>query len=140
MAKGRGNARQFKMEMDAMVADFFSETVPNAIDDLALEVRQAAEDNSRRRLDSKPGEPNVADGWFAAPYLVDQDWPPQQGGEAESRAMLSRAKPGDPRFVYNSVYYAYFHEKGYYDRSAGARPKWMLKDALTLIGSREVRL
>lgn len=137
---GRGNAAKFKADMDAMVTDFFANAVDPAVDKIVLGVRQAAEDNSRRRLGSKPGEPNVADGWFAAPYLPDQGWPPMQGGETESRAMLAKAKPGDSRFVFNSVFYAYFHEKGYYGREGGASAKWMLRDALVAVGDREVRL
>lgn len=140
MARGRGNAAQFKADMDAMVTDFFEKAVDPAVDQIVLDVRQAAEENSRRRLESKPGEPNIADGWFAAPFLPSQGWPPDQGGEAESKAMLARSKPGDPRFVYNTVFYAYFHEKGYYDKSGGAAPKWMLRDALVQVGNREVRL
>lgn len=136
----RGNAARFKADLDSMVTDFFEKAVDPAVDKIVLDVRQAAEDNSRRRMESKPGEPNIADGWFAAPFLPDQSWPPDQGGDSESRTLLAKAKPGDSRFVYNTVFYAYFHEKGFYEKSGGAAPKWMLRDALVQVGNREVRL
>lgn len=137
MAGGRGNAAKFKADLDRMVDDWGRNVVNPAVAEIVLDVRDAAEDNTRRRLGTVPGAPDMADGWFAGPVLIDQTWPPEQGGtRAESEQRVARMRPGEPLYVYNSAFYAYFHEKGYEKGPA----RWMLRDALEQVGSREVKV
>lgn len=129
MAGGRGNAKEFQSALKRMADDFIENSLGKSALEIALDIRQRAEDNTRDQLGSEPGAPDMANAWFAGPVLLDTS--ETEGGHERSVAELSTWKPGDSIFVWNPLFYAYFHEKGYYSQGGGARPKWMLQKAIT---------
>ena len=124
----KGNAKQFQADLKEMAADFIKHDLAGAATEIALNVRQLAEENSINKMGSEPGAPDVWRGWFAGPVLLDST--ETEGGHEKSVAALATWKPGDTIYIWNAAFYSYFHEKGYYSKGGGARPKWMLRDAL----------
>ena len=125
---GRGNAKQFTAELKKMADEFLSKDLSKAAVDIALDVRQRAEDFSRDRMGTQPGAPDIQNAWFAGPVLLDSR--EIEGGHERSTQAMAQWKPGDTIYIWNAAFYSYFHEKGYYSKGGGARPKWMLRDAL----------
>jgi len=141
---GRGHLAGLRAQCDALAAE-----IPFQAFDVAknyvLDVRDNAEANSRAQLGfaARPdpwNQPRIQDSWWAASAPRDSS-PPSMSENSEpcdhARAALELelAKPGDTLWVWSNNFRTFFHEYGYYDKSGGARPKWMLRNAIVAASS-----
>lgn len=128
----RINTDQFLRELDAAVDTLFAKDVPSAVDGIALQIRQDAEDNTEVH------EGHLKHAWMAGPVVTEARKDPSQepGGEAAARAALAGRRPGDSIFIYNNVFYGYFREFGTIKHA----PHPMLQPALQRAGDAEVHL
>lgn len=126
------NGDQFLRELEAEVDALFAEDVPNAVDAIALQIRQDAEDATEVR------EGHLKRAWMAGPVVTVPRKDPSQepGGEAAAREALAGRRPGDSVFIYNNVFYGYFREFG----TVKHAPHPMLQPALQRAADVEIRL
>lgn len=136
---GRGNLAGLRAQCDALAEDLPFQALDIARD-FVLMVRDAAEANSRAQLGfaSRPdpwNQPRIQDSWWAAPSPRD-GFPPSMAENSEpcdstkAAAALAEAQPGDTLWVWSNNFRTFFHEYGYYDKTGGARPKYMLRNAV----------
>lgn len=126
------NLQQFERELEQAVHELVTKDVPDAVDAIALQVRQDAEDATPVRHGT------LKRAWMAGPVVTAPKKNPDQevGGDAEARVALAARKPGDSIFIFNNVFYGYFLEFGTVHRG----PTPMLQPALQRAADIEVRL
>lgn len=106
---GRGAVARFQREMARLAGPIASAMMADTAVDMALELRQQAEDNTRSMLGTEPGAPDLAESWHAGKTIT---YGGGAGSDSESRAALAGWKPGDSMVVWNPVFYGWFHENG----------------------------
>jgi hypothetical protein len=137
---GRGNVESFRAQTDALAKDLPRQTLA-VVAEYVLSVRDLAEDNSRSALgfSSRPdpwNQPRIQDSWWAGstprggspPSMTEESGPCDSAGARTN--LYASAKLGDDLWVWSNNFRTFFHEYGYYSRTGGARPKWMLRNAI----------
>ena len=126
----RGNLAKFQKELAAQARFVAEKMMPDTIVDIALELRQQAEDNTRAMLGHAPPDPPIgADNWHAGPTVT---YGAGKGSDAESRAALAGFKLGQKVVVWNPIFYLYFHEKG----TVNLPPKGFFRAAIEAVANR----
>lgn len=124
------NAAQFRRELDAEADKLFRQEVPRAVAQIALELRQSAEDHTHQ---GATGRRKAS--WMAGRTV--ESWKARQSGsDADARAALAGLQIGEPVFIYSTDFVSWFLEFG----TVHHRPFPALQPALQKVASREIRL
>lgn len=126
-------AQAFRQQVTEEIRELETVAIPKGVETILLEVRERADRNRAQRLNVTRSE-----AFLVSPEIARFRSKNQSAGEAESIAEMRKWELGQGLYLGSVVFYDYFHEKGYYDKTGGARPKWMLRDAL--VGAEEIEV